>query len=211
MLKKEKKRAEDAIFEINSSGNHHRFGVSDVSAGNVSQQSPGSVGVQVERDGSNLEQRFTAQHRKTARDPMSMGRQEAFEIFKRDYSDRVTIEDNKELLKLRDCKADSRYCKVTAREYKVHLRDCKADARDCKADARDCKADARDCKADSRDYKATPDSASPNPEMLATSPRIPRILKELRPSYEGSRWTRIAITVADVICVGKYSLNGPQF
>ncbi|CAH2256221.1 kinesin KIF6 isoform X2 [Pelobates cultripes] len=65
MLKKEKKRAEDAIFEINSSGNHHRFGVSDVSAGNVSQQSPGSVGVQAERDGSNLEQRFTAQHRKT--------------------------------------------------------------------------------------------------------------------------------------------------
>lgn len=32
---------------------------------------------------------------------MSIGRQEAFQIFKRDYSDSITIEDNKQLLKQR--------------------------------------------------------------------------------------------------------------
>uniref|UniRef100_A0A8C8VFT7 Kinesin-like protein n=1 Tax=Pelusios castaneus TaxID=367368 RepID=A0A8C8VFT7_9SAUR len=38
---------------------------------------------------------------------MSLGRQEAFEIFKRDYADSVTIEDNKHLLKQRFAEAKS--------------------------------------------------------------------------------------------------------
>ncbi|XP_056419633.1 kinesin-like protein KIF6 [Hyla sarda] len=45
--------------------------------------------------------RTSAPHRKTAGAHMSLGRQEAFEIFKRDHPDRVSIEDNKELLKQR--------------------------------------------------------------------------------------------------------------
>lgn len=35
------------------------------------------------------------------REEMSLGRQEAFEIFKRDHADSVTIEDNKQILKQR--------------------------------------------------------------------------------------------------------------
>lgn len=35
------------------------------------------------------------------REEMSLGRQEAFEIFKRDHADIVTIEDNKQTLKQR--------------------------------------------------------------------------------------------------------------
>lgn len=35
------------------------------------------------------------------REEMSLGRQEAFEIFKRDHSDSVTLDDNKQILKQR--------------------------------------------------------------------------------------------------------------
>lgn len=35
------------------------------------------------------------------REEMSLGRQEAFEIFKRDHADSVTIDDNKQILKQR--------------------------------------------------------------------------------------------------------------
>lgn len=35
------------------------------------------------------------------REEMSLGRQEAFEIFRRDHADSVTIEDNKQILKQR--------------------------------------------------------------------------------------------------------------
>lgn len=35
------------------------------------------------------------------REKMSLGRQEAFEIFKRDHADSITIEDNKQILKQR--------------------------------------------------------------------------------------------------------------
>ncbi|GAB1301174.1 Kinesin-like protein [Apodemus speciosus] len=40
-------------------------------------------------------------HFKRMREEMSLGRQEAFEIFKRDHADNVTIEDNKQILKQR--------------------------------------------------------------------------------------------------------------
>lgn len=35
------------------------------------------------------------------KEEMSLGRQEAFEIFKRDHADSVTIDDNKQILKQR--------------------------------------------------------------------------------------------------------------
>ncbi|XP_005873854.1 PREDICTED: kinesin-like protein KIF6 [Myotis brandtii] len=41
------------------------------------------------------------------REEMSLGRQEAFEIFKRDHADSVTIEDNKQILKQRFSEAKS--------------------------------------------------------------------------------------------------------
>ncbi|KAM8945378.1 kinesin-like protein KIF6 [Pelodytes ibericus] len=88
MLKKEKKRAGDAGIHPRS---YH--------------PSPVSSSVQDMSDASKLEERLRAPHRKAGE--MSLGRQEAFEIFKRDYTDRVTIEDNKGLLKQRFAEAKS--------------------------------------------------------------------------------------------------------
>ncbi|CAM4537606.1 unnamed protein product [Lepidochelys olivacea] len=54
---------------------------------------------------------------------MSLGRQEAFEIFKRDYVDSITIEDNKQLLKQRFAEAKSLGEKVNEVRNKInHLK-----------------------------------------------------------------------------------------
>uniref|UniRef100_A0A674IQI9 Kinesin-like protein n=1 Tax=Terrapene triunguis TaxID=2587831 RepID=A0A674IQI9_9SAUR len=53
------------------------------------------------------------------RGEMSLGRQEAFEIFKRDYVDSVTIEDNKQLLKQRFAEAKSLGEKVNEVRNKI--------------------------------------------------------------------------------------------
>uniref|UniRef100_A0A8C0GWG1 Kinesin-like protein KIF6/9 C-terminal domain-containing protein n=1 Tax=Chelonoidis abingdonii TaxID=106734 RepID=A0A8C0GWG1_CHEAB len=50
---------------------------------------------------------------------MSLGRQEAFEIFKRDYVDSITIEDNKQLLKKRFAEAKSLGEKVNEVRNKI--------------------------------------------------------------------------------------------
>ncbi|CAM5134818.1 unnamed protein product [Natator depressus] len=51
---------------------------------------------------------------------MSLGRQEAFEIFKRDYVDSITIEDNKQLLKQRFAEAKSLGEKVNEVRNKIN-------------------------------------------------------------------------------------------
>ncbi|GCB62708.1 hypothetical protein scyTo_0004293 [Scyliorhinus torazame] len=51
---------------------------------------------------------------------MSLGRQEAFEIFRRDYADSVTIEDNKQLLKQRFIEAKSLGEKVNQSRNKIN-------------------------------------------------------------------------------------------
>ncbi|MEE6473566.1 hypothetical protein FKM82_010084 [Ascaphus truei] len=111
MLKKEKKRAQDAIVELNSSGIQPRGGASEISnlARNVGggQKSNVSVGVQDVNDSGTFEQRLNSLRKKTAGEDISLGRQEAFEIFKRDYADGGTIEDNKKLLKQRYAEAKS--------------------------------------------------------------------------------------------------------
>ncbi|XP_063095006.1 kinesin-like protein KIF6 isoform X2 [Cavia porcellus] len=64
-------------------------------------------------------------HRKTGtREEMSLGRQEAFEIFKRDHADSVTIDDNKQILKQRFSEAKSLGESINEARRKIgHLKD----------------------------------------------------------------------------------------
>ncbi|XP_075123451.1 kinesin-like protein KIF6 [Leptodactylus fuscus] len=94
MLKKEKRRNQDTAYNtapprISTEDNHS------------TQMGPLPPGTPTVKDTWT-----SALHRKTGVQ-MSLGRQEAFEIFKRDYPDRVGIEDNKTLLKQRFAEAKS--------------------------------------------------------------------------------------------------------
>uniref|UniRef100_A0A2K6EY16 Kinesin family member 6 n=1 Tax=Propithecus coquereli TaxID=379532 RepID=A0A2K6EY16_PROCO len=105
MLKKEKKKTQDAL---------HSFSM-DRSEFRRSQNSPFPPGNPEEgqrmllssaatqaKDLSTLGCRSSFLHKKTGmREEMSLGCQEAFEIFKRDHADSVTIDDNKQILKQR--------------------------------------------------------------------------------------------------------------
>ncbi|XP_018118191.1 kinesin-like protein KIF6 isoform X2 [Xenopus laevis] len=106
MLKKEKKKTQDAVFEMTSSGFNAPTQHSDSRAQFRSLDTGPKSSAGVEDDNGSQEWRSHSFPRKTGEE-MSLGRQEAFEIFKRDYPDRVTIEDNKRLLKQRFTEAKS--------------------------------------------------------------------------------------------------------
>ncbi|XP_063353827.1 kinesin-like protein KIF6 [Pelmatolapia mariae] len=97
MLKKEKKRAQDAAAQLANITNSQSQSTSSVSTVELSQE--GSM------------ETISADHRGRAIQYMkigpklSMGKQEAFEIFIRDHEDHLTIEDNKSLLKQRSAEA----------------------------------------------------------------------------------------------------------
>ncbi|XP_057607352.1 kinesin-like protein KIF6 [Chionomys nivalis] len=104
MLKKEKKKTQDALLLSNTEK-------SDARLPQNSPFIPGSPAVQSTsvssapsqaQDLSICRHRSSLLHRKTGmREEMSLGRQEAFEIFKRDHADSVTIDDNRQILKQR--------------------------------------------------------------------------------------------------------------
>ncbi|XP_033966799.2 kinesin-like protein KIF6 isoform X3 [Pseudochaenichthys georgianus] len=100
MLKKEKKRAQDAVAQLANTVNGQRT---------VSQDASGLSTMPLLREGS--PDSISTGHRGRAiqhmkRGPqLSMGKQEAFEIFVRDHEDHLTIEDNKKLLKQRSAEA----------------------------------------------------------------------------------------------------------
>ncbi|XP_046497104.1 kinesin-like protein KIF6 isoform X1 [Equus quagga] len=104
MLKKEKKKAQDTLHLSGMNRNEFRHSQSSpFPAGNPEgpRTSLSSAPTQAQ-DVSALGCRSSLLHRKTGmREEMSLGRQEAFEIFKRDHADIVTIEDNKQTLKQR--------------------------------------------------------------------------------------------------------------
>ncbi|XP_023383323.1 kinesin-like protein KIF6 isoform X3 [Pteropus vampyrus] len=104
MLKKEKKKAQDALHLSSMDRNEFRHSQSSpFPPGNPEgpRTLPSSAPTQV-HDSSAVGYRSSLLHRKTEmREEMSLGRQEAFEIFKRDHADSVTIEDNKQILKQR--------------------------------------------------------------------------------------------------------------
>uniref|UniRef100_A0A3P8RYF3 Kinesin family member 6 n=1 Tax=Amphiprion percula TaxID=161767 RepID=A0A3P8RYF3_AMPPE len=92
MLKKEKKRAQDAAAQLTSIPTDQR-------ASTMPLLKEGSVDAASENHGGRA-----AQHMKrgTSKKPfLSMGKKEAFETFIRDHKDNLTIEDNKSLLKQR--------------------------------------------------------------------------------------------------------------
>ncbi|KAI4803937.1 hypothetical protein KUCAC02_025582 [Chaenocephalus aceratus] len=94
MLKKEKKRAQDAVAQLANTVNGQRTASQDASGLStmplLREGSPDSI--------STGHRGRAIQHMK--RGPqLSMGKQEAFEIFVRDHEDHLTIEDNKKLLK----------------------------------------------------------------------------------------------------------------
>ncbi|XP_069418729.1 kinesin-like protein KIF6 isoform X2 [Ovis canadensis] len=104
MLKKEKKKAQDALHLSSMDRGELRHGQSSpFPPGNPDgpKTLPLSAPTQAQ-DSSTSPYRSSLLHRKTGmREEMSLGRQEAFEIFKRDHADSVTIEDNKQILKQR--------------------------------------------------------------------------------------------------------------
>uniref|UniRef100_A0A3B4H2V0 Kinesin family member 6 n=1 Tax=Pundamilia nyererei TaxID=303518 RepID=A0A3B4H2V0_9CICH len=87
MLKKEKKRAQDAAAQLANITNSQSQSTSSVSTVELSQE--GMLIFILSLSGPKL----------------SMGKQEAFEIFIRDHEDHLTIEDNKSLLKQRSAEA----------------------------------------------------------------------------------------------------------
>ncbi|XP_034078070.1 kinesin-like protein KIF6 isoform X2 [Gymnodraco acuticeps] len=100
MLKKEKKRAQDAVAQLANTVNGQRTASQDASGLStmplLREGSPDSI--------STGHRGRAIQHMK--RGPqLSMGKQEAFEIFVRDHEDHLTIEDNKKLLKQRSAEA----------------------------------------------------------------------------------------------------------
>ncbi|KAM6973293.1 kinesin-like protein KIF6 [Aplochiton taeniatus] len=95
MLKKEKKRAQDAAAQLPSITNGNT--VATQSPLRFAAASLGETGADAILSDLGAP---TMMHRKKGPE-LSMGRHEAFEIFRRDHEDRLTIEDNKALLKQR--------------------------------------------------------------------------------------------------------------
>ncbi|XP_036907915.1 kinesin-like protein KIF6 isoform X1 [Sturnira hondurensis] len=104
MLKKEKKKVQDALHLSSMDRNECQHTQSSpFPPGNPEGPRPllSSTPTQVQ-DSTTFEHRSSLLQRKAGmREEMSLGRQEAFEIFKRDHTDSVTIEDNKQILKQR--------------------------------------------------------------------------------------------------------------
>uniref|UniRef100_A0A8C3JCP6 Kinesin-like protein n=1 Tax=Calidris pygmaea TaxID=425635 RepID=A0A8C3JCP6_9CHAR len=99
MLKKEKKKAQDALFQLNaaSAGSIERD--CSETANLEESQSPSSCFVLKEaKDFSSSVHRLPFLSRETG-GRMSLVCQEAFEVFKQEHADSITIEDNKQLLK----------------------------------------------------------------------------------------------------------------
>ncbi|XP_073938365.1 kinesin-like protein KIF6 isoform X2 [Castor canadensis] len=103
MLKKEKKKTQDALHLPSADRSEIKLPQSlPFPRGNLGEKTLlSSVPIQAQ-DFSTSRNRSSLLHNKTGmREEMSLGRQEAFEIFKRDHADSVTIDDNKQILKQR--------------------------------------------------------------------------------------------------------------
>uniref|UniRef100_A0A663ETK2 Kinesin-like protein n=1 Tax=Aquila chrysaetos chrysaetos TaxID=223781 RepID=A0A663ETK2_AQUCH len=98
MLKKEKKKAQDALFQLNAASACSTVFEQSPSINLEESQSPSSCfSLKEAKDFSSSVHRLPFLSRKTGK--MSLGCQEAFEVFKQDHADSITIEDNKQLLK----------------------------------------------------------------------------------------------------------------
>ncbi|NXI51135.1 KIF6 protein, partial [Chloroceryle aenea] len=105
MLKKEKKKAQDALFHLNAASSGSTVLEQSHSVNLEEKESPSSCSnLKEAKDLISSVHRLPFLSRQTG-GKMSLGCQEAFEIFKQDHADSITIKDNKQLLKLRFAEA----------------------------------------------------------------------------------------------------------
>ncbi|NXH68242.1 KIF6 protein, partial [Hydrobates tethys] len=101
MLKKEKKKARDALFQLNVASAGSSVLKQSLSINLEESRNPSSwFSLKEAKDFSSSVHRLPFLSRQTE-GKMSLGCQEAFEVFKQDRADSITIEDNKQLLKQR--------------------------------------------------------------------------------------------------------------
>ncbi|NWR08758.1 KIF6 protein, partial [Paradoxornis webbianus] len=101
MLKKEKKKARDALSQLNATSAASTVLEQSPSMSLEESQSPSRCfSLKEAKDFSSSIPRLPLLSRTTG-GKMSLGCQEAFEVFKRGHADSITIEDNKQLLKQR--------------------------------------------------------------------------------------------------------------
>ncbi|NXE58465.1 KIF6 protein, partial [Calcarius ornatus] len=100
MLKKEKKKARDTLSQLNATSAGSTILEQSPSMSLEESQSPSRCSLKEAKVFSSSIPRLPFLSRATG-GKMSLGCQEAFEIFKQDHADSITIEDNKQLLKQR--------------------------------------------------------------------------------------------------------------
>ncbi|NXI36936.1 KIF6 protein, partial [Galbula dea] len=106
MLKKEKKKAQDVLFQLNAASAGSTVLEQSPSVNlEESQSSSSCFSLKEAKDFSSSVHRPPFLSRQTEERKMSLGCQEAFEVFKRDHADCITLEDSKELLKQRYAEA----------------------------------------------------------------------------------------------------------
>ncbi|XP_049689686.1 kinesin-like protein KIF6 [Accipiter gentilis] len=101
MLKKEKKKAQDALFQLNAVSACSTVLDQSPPINLEESQSPSSCfSLKEAKDFSSSGENASLLHECLKfRGKMSLGCQEAFEVFRQDHADSITIEDNKQLLK----------------------------------------------------------------------------------------------------------------
>ncbi|NWX76366.1 KIF6 protein, partial [Alca torda] len=105
MLKKEKKKAQDALLQLNAASAGSKVLEQSPSVNFEESQNPSSCfSLKEAKDFSSSVHRLPFISRQTG-GKMSLGCQEAFEVFKQEHADSITIEDNKQLLKQRFAEA----------------------------------------------------------------------------------------------------------
>ncbi|NXA23098.1 KIF6 protein, partial [Ibidorhyncha struthersii] len=105
MLKKEKKKAQDAFFQLNAASAGSAVLEKSLSINLEESQSPSNCSSLKEaKDFSSSIHTLLFLPRQTG-GKMSLGCLEAFEVFKQEHADNITIEDNKQLLKQRFAEA----------------------------------------------------------------------------------------------------------
>ncbi|NWQ96249.1 KIF6 protein, partial [Burhinus bistriatus] len=105
MLKKEKKKAQDSLFQLNAASAGSTVLEQSLSINlEESQSFSNCFSLKEAKDFSSSVHRLPFLSKQTG-GKMSLGYQEAFEVFKQEHADRITVEDNKQLLKQRFAEA----------------------------------------------------------------------------------------------------------
>ncbi|XP_066559500.1 kinesin-like protein KIF6 isoform X2 [Amia ocellicauda] len=129
MLKKEKRRVQDVSAQLAVLSNGELLSQSSLRSSGVelADRSGGSPSLSQSRGSLSSDSTPPEPVHRWRGVEMSLGRQEAFEIFRRDHEDSVTYEDNKTLLKQRTAEAKALGKKLNVARSKVRVADSTAD------------------------------------------------------------------------------------